>query len=676
MRPLRLIQLNMTAALLVLAFVNSTTVAACTDPQSGWAATTPDTNGDILLDEIIPYDVAVDPDGAVYVVGQFRGCVDFDPDSFGMYELCSFIPVSLYDWNEMDFFIQRLNPDGTFSWLYKGGFNWGDAALSVAIDPPDEFDPETYIVIAGYYERFALGLPLSDGRDAFVTKFPIMGTFGFPPTPSPVWSRAFGDDSIGQGAGNVDVVVGGDFEGDAAGGDVATAVAVAPVDGAVFVGRNDGWLMKLNADGTDAGAGWPVYLEDDAITGIDIADNGDVVVALKRGGIYRLDSSGSVLWTQSINGVAVESIDLVGIDVDSATGAVFYGGTFSGPVDFDPGVGSDTRTSVFNSTSQNFGPSDDAFVTRLNSDGSYAWTWNVGNRFKDTVGGLRVDEAAGTLLVSGGFYGSVNFNPAGSDIHTTVPSGTGVDGSGFVTQILLDGTYGWTHASSTGEGRGIALQDDGSVVTLTQNVTFYTASVIDTVVCNFPDDDLDGDDILFENDNCPNVSNTSQLDDDGDGFGNACDNCPGVDDGIDADGDGFGDGCDNCPNVANELQDDSDFDGVGDACDDSGDGDGVLDIDDNCPFDANADQLDDDGDGAGNACDVCPGLFDPEQDDSDGDGIGDACDACPMDPDDDADGDGYCANADNCPDMTNADQSDSDGDGIGDVCDLCSRSMF
>ncbi|MBI5869055.1 MAG: thrombospondin type 3 repeat-containing protein [candidate division Zixibacteria bacterium] len=142
--------------------------------------------------------------------------------------------------------------------------------------------------------------------------------------------------------------------------------------------------------------------------------------------------------------------------------------------------------------------------------------------------------------------------------------------------------------------------------------------------CNLvcPSDvDTDGDGINDLCDNCPQIPNPGQADVDGDGVGDACDNClkqynP---DQFDLDGDGVGDVCDNCRGIPNPGQEDDDGDGVGNVCD-------------NCPIVPNLDQLDGDGDGVGDACDNCPTIPNPLQEDSDGDGIGDACDPCTMPP--------------------------------------------
>lgn len=79
-------------------------------------------------------------------------------------------------------------------------------------------------------------------------------------------------------------------------------------------------------------------------------------------------------------------------------------------------------------------------------------------------------------------------------------------------------------------------------------------------------------------------------------------NCGGFTPG-DRDGDGVDDPADNCPETPNPDQIDTDGDGIGDACDDDSDNDGIPDSEDNCPLDANPGQQDLDKDGIGQVCD-------------------------------------------------------------------------
>jgi thrombospondin type 3 repeat protein/hemolysin type calcium-binding protein len=156
--------------------------------------------------------------------------------------------------------------------------------------------------------------------------------------------------------------------------------------------------------------------------------------------------------------------------------------------------------------------------------------------------------------------------------------------------------------------------------------------------------DVDGDEVRNEVDNCPTVRNGSQVNSDTDPQGDACD--------TDDDNDGRDDSADNCRIVANPDQTDTDGDGYGDACPPKhSDADGIIDDDDNCDTVDNPDQSDLDGDDKGDACDL----------DRDGDRFDDRFDNCPtvynLEPTD-IDGDGHIN-----------DQLDRDGDGIGTACD-------
>jgi len=165
-------------------------------------------------------------------------------------------------------------------------------------------------------------------------------------------------------------------------------------------------------------------------------------------------------------------------------------------------------------------------------------------------------------------------------------------------------------------------------------LTAVPAQLMPVALAHPEPNDVDGDEVLNELDNCPNTPNGSQLNTDGDALGNSCD--------ADDDNDNVADTADNCRLVPNPGQQDSTpGDGRGDACPpEDSDADGRFNDDDNCPQLANPDQRDLDGDDKGDACDRdddadkyddgydnCPTVYNPLQDDLDKDGLGSGCDA-------------------------------------------------
>lgn len=114
------------------------------------------------------------------------------------------------------------------------------------------------------------------------------------------------------------------------------------------------------------------------------------------------------------------------------SGNLYLTGMFAGTADFAVYFGkNDPKTS--------FGSSD-IFVTRINADGTYAWTKRIGGSDDEGTHIIETDPA-GNVYLAGSFNGTVDF---GADFGTSDIKISSGSSDSFVTRINADGTYEWT----------------------------------------------------------------------------------------------------------------------------------------------------------------------------------------------------------------------------------------
>jgi len=110
------------------------------------------------------------------------------------------------------------------------------------------------------------------------------------------------------------------------------------------------------------------------------------------------------------------------VTIDKA-GNQFIAGRFMGTLDFNPGVGDDTKTS---------GGGFDVFVTRINADNTYAWTKTFGGSLIDIPKSVVI---IGNTLYVGGTFASTN---------------AGVGGGGSLAASGLRDVFVWAMDATTG----------------------------------------------------------------------------------------------------------------------------------------------------------------------------------------------------------------------------------
>lgn len=141
--------------------------------------------------------------------------------------------------------------------------------------------------------------------------------------------------------------------------------------------------------------------------------------------------------------------------VTDAAGNVYSTGTFSGTVDFDPGVGVFTLTSTSDA---------DVYVSKVDASGLFVWAKAFTGSGGNDIGTSITVDPAGNILTTGYFYGTVDFDPGAGVSNLT---SAGVEDI-FVSKLSSSGNFIWAKAMGgtiTDEGHGIAADAGGNVYT-------------------------------------------------------------------------------------------------------------------------------------------------------------------------------------------------------------------
>lgn len=142
-----------------------------------------------------------------------------------------------------------------------------------------------------------------------------------------------------------------------------------------------------------------------------------------------------------------------GVAVNPTTGDVYISGLFQGTVDFDPGAGTTTATSL---------GSWDSYLLKLDAIGNFQWVRTWGSSTSDYGQAVTVD-ASGNPIVTGFFYLTVDFDP-GPGITTKTSNGSS---DAYVLKFDPSGNFVWVATvggTNIDKGWSITTDPGGNII--------------------------------------------------------------------------------------------------------------------------------------------------------------------------------------------------------------------
>jgi uncharacterized protein (DUF2249 family) len=414
--------------------------------------------------------VTTDAAGNVYVTGCFRTTVDFDPGP-GSYAFTSANSTSSgVTQYYADLFVAKYSASGALYWARHAGrpSAAGDGACGYGI----VVGPDGSVYITGQYGNTTdfdpgpavFDLPQNSNTETFVWKLDAAGSF--------VWAVHLGGPSWDRGcaialAPDGGVCTTGYFTGTA---DFDPGPGVYNLTAATTNTRGGIYVSKLDAAGNFLWAGTPGGTCSGQGNGIGVAPDGNVYAVGQYSGtadfdpgigtfnlaasgtdvfIWTLDSAGSFLRAARMGGISTDIGYGIAVGLD---GSAYTTGYFNGTADFDPGAGTQNLVSA---------GSNDAFVSKLNADGSFAWARRMGGTGADAGYAIALAADSG-IYTAGSFRNTADFDPGAGTANFVSNGNYDI----YVSRLDAAGNFVWaTSCGGTVEdyGYGIAVTPNGSV---------------------------------------------------------------------------------------------------------------------------------------------------------------------------------------------------------------------